>query len=163
MAAHCDPLSLSLPDEAATRQLGRALQELLRAGDTVLLEGDIGAGKTSLARALIEAGLLQPEDIPSPTFTLVQTYNTAHGEIWHCDLYRLTDPDELFELALDMAMEEAICLIEWPDRMGDARPENALTLSLVTKDRGRTAILVGDESWQPRLQKMVAELAGAHV
>lgn len=163
MAAHCDPLSLPLPDEAATRQLGRALQKLLRAGDTVLLEGDIGAGKTSLARALIEAGLLQPEDIPSPTFTLVQTYNTAHVEIWHCDLYRLTDPDELFELGLDMAMEAAICLIEWPDRMGDARPENALTLSLVTEDTGRTAILVGDESWQPRLRKMVAELAGAHV
>lgn len=134
--------SLFLADETATARLGNVLARLLQAGDTVLLSGGIGAGKTHLARALIRARLGPDEDIPSPTFTLVQTYDST-PEIWHADLYRLTHPDEALELGLDQAFETAICLIEWPDRLGKYAPMNALHLTLVAQDEGRRADLWG--------------------
>jgi tRNA threonylcarbamoyladenosine biosynthesis protein TsaE len=163
MDADDPPTRIPLADEAATQRLGRVLESHLRAGDVVLLEGDIGAGKTCLARALIQEGLAVLEDVPSPTFTLVQTYEVRHGELWHCDLYRLTDPDELFELGLDSAMETAICLIEWPDRMGDARPKNALTLKLSTDGAGRSAELIGPEAWQTRCREIAAGMRAVDV
>ncbi len=133
-------LTLDLPDEACTASLGRALSGLLRAGDCLLLEGSIGAGKSHLARAFIRARLGEAEDVPSPTFTLVQTY-PGQPEIWHADLYRLTHPDEVLELGLDDAFATAICLIEWPDRLGRALPENPLHLRLVARGEGRVAYL----------------------
>ncbi|MDK3017833.1 tRNA (adenosine(37)-N6)-threonylcarbamoyltransferase complex ATPase subunit type 1 TsaE [Pseudodonghicola flavimaris] len=122
------PLTLSLASPEATADLARRLGALLHPGDSLLLEGDIGAGKTHFARALIQSLLPVPEDVPSPTFTLVQTYEGAPGEIWHADLYRLSDIGEIEELGLTQAMEEAICLIEWPDRLGDLAPPTALRL-----------------------------------
>jgi tRNA threonylcarbamoyladenosine biosynthesis protein TsaE len=121
-----------LPDEAATDRLGARLGTALQPGDTVLLFGDLGAGKTALARAAIAARLATvglAEDIPSPTFTLVQTYE-ADVQIWHADLYRLTGPEEAEELGLADAMDEAIVLIEWPDRLADLTPERRLEVSL---------------------------------
>ena len=94
------------------------MRRLLRAGDCVLLEGPIGAGKTHFCRALIRARLGREEDVPSPTFTLVQTYD-ADVEIWHADLYRLSHPDEALELGLEDAFASAICLVEWPERLGE--------------------------------------------
>lgn len=94
-----------------------------------MLEGDIGSGKTHFARSLIRERLTEPEDIPSPTFTLVQIYTEDDLEIWHSDLYRLTHPDEAIELGLTDAFETALCLIEWPDRLGDLVPKDALLLS----------------------------------
>lgn len=108
-------LTVSSADQMA--DLGRCLAENLGAGDTVLLAGEIGAGKTHLARTIIQTLLEAPEDVPSPTFTLVQVYETPKFEIWHADLYRLTDPDEGVELGLDAALHTAVCLIEWPDRL----------------------------------------------
>ncbi|HPE24392.1 MAG: tRNA (adenosine(37)-N6)-threonylcarbamoyltransferase complex ATPase subunit type 1 TsaE [Rhodobacteraceae bacterium] len=125
-------LHLALPSAEATDALARRLAPCLAAGDTLLLEGDIGAGKTHFARALIRERLGpagQWEDIPSPTFTLVQTYDTGDATIWHADLYRLTSPQEVWELGLEDAFSNAICLVEWPDRLGPARPADALTLS----------------------------------
>ena len=113
---------------AFATQLGSALIK----GDALLLEGDIGAGKSFFARALIQSLQDNPEDVPSPTFTLVQTYDTRSGEIWHADLYRLSDPSEADELGLLDAFTNAICLIEWPDRLGDLKPEKALTLTFQT-------------------------------
>ena len=110
-------VSLNVDDEAAMSAFGKRLSAVLGAGDTVLLEGPIGAGKSHLARSIIGALLDQPEDIPSPTFTLVQTYQAADFEIWHTDLYRLGDSSELVELGLDEAIGEALVLIEWPDRL----------------------------------------------
>ncbi len=135
------PLQIPLPTEADTSRLGARLAGLLRPGDTVLLEGPIGAGKTHLARALIQARLARAEDVPSPTFTLVQTYAAPGVEIWHADLYRLTHPDEVWELGLDDAFSRAICLVEWPDRLGRHVPDRALRLNLSALGAGRLATL----------------------
>jgi tRNA threonylcarbamoyladenosine biosynthesis protein TsaE len=140
----CDQARFSyfLPDEAATTRLGQLLARHLRAGDTVLLTGGIGAGKTHLSRALIRASLGYDEDIPSPTFTLVQTYG-ADPEIWHADLYRLSQPNEAVELGLDAAFETAICLVEWPERLGDLTPPDALCITLSPEHEGRRAAFAG--------------------
>lgn len=132
--------SIHLADEAATERLGAWLAAHLVAGDCLLLEGPIGAGKSHLARALIRARLGRDEDVPSPSFTLVQTYS-ADVEIWHADLYRLTHPDELHELGLDEAFDTAITLIEWPDRLQGRAPPGALRLTLAAEGAGRRATL----------------------
>ena len=126
---------LSLPDPEATAALGRALASRLGPGDVVLLDGGLGAGKTHLARALIQALLAAPEEVPSPSFTLVQTYVTPEFEIWHADLYRLGGATDLVELGLDAAAG-GLCLIEWPDRLADPPPQ-ALTLRLSPEGEGR--------------------------
>jgi tRNA threonylcarbamoyladenosine biosynthesis protein TsaE len=116
------------PDDTAA--LAARIAARLTAGDTLLLQGEIGAGKTHFARAIIRNLLPTPEDIPSPTFTLVQTYFSRDGtEIWHSDLYRLSDVSEVDELGLTAAFDTAICLIEWPDRLGEAVPESSLLIS----------------------------------
>jgi tRNA threonylcarbamoyladenosine biosynthesis protein TsaE len=144
--------SLFLADDAATAALAGRVAPLLRAGDTLLLEGNISAGKTTFARALIRARLGREEDVPSPTFTLVQSYDDPEAEIWHCDLYRLTSPDEILELGLDAAFEDGICLIEWPDRLGPAAPKAALRLVLSPEGEGRIAQFEGSAAWIERLQ-----------
>jgi len=101
----------------------------------------VGAGKTSFARALIRALIGGAEDIPSPTFTLVQTYETPAFEIWHADLYRLTMLDEVEELGLTDAFDTALCLIEWPDRLGPLRPENSLSLDFAHAQAAETRTL----------------------
>ena len=124
---------LRLPTPEATDALAERLAALLAPGDTLLLQGQLGAGKSHLARAAIRA-LIGPggdrAEIPSPTFTLVQVYDTPAGEVWHADLYRLTDPQEAEELGLDAAMETAICLVEWPDRLLPFWPAGAVCLRL---------------------------------
>jgi tRNA threonylcarbamoyladenosine biosynthesis protein TsaE len=136
-------LTLDLPDPEATEALGHRLAVLARPGDVILLEGPIGAGKSCLARAFIRARLGREEEVPSPTFTLVQVYEAAGVEIWHADLYRLSHPDEVWELGLDDAFSTAICLVEWPDRLGAHVPPGALHLKLVAAGDGRKALLSG--------------------
>ncbi len=117
-------------DPDVTCAIAQRLGARLGAGDVILLSGDVGAGKTHFARCLILSLLDTPEDVPSPTYTLVQTYPGRNTEIWHADLYRLASPGEIVELGLTEAMVEAICLIEWPDRLGDLAPDTALHLTL---------------------------------
>lgn len=140
-----DPASLTLhlPTEGDTAALGARLAGLARPGDCILLSGPIGAGKSCLARAFIQARLGRAEDVPSPSFTLVQVYEAEGVEIWHADLYRLTHPDEVWELGLDQAFQQAICLVEWPDRMGSHLPKDALHLGLQAEGDGRRASLSG--------------------
>ena len=132
------PLSFHLATESATSRLAQVLAPLLVRGDTVLLDGPIGAGKTHFCRALIQARLGRAEDVPSPTFTLVQTYD-ADIDIWHADLYRVSHPDEVLELGLDEAFATAICLVEWPDRLGSHLPGTAVRIRLRAEGDGRRA------------------------
>jgi tRNA threonylcarbamoyladenosine biosynthesis protein TsaE len=150
------PLTLPLPDEDATADLGRTLAGLLRAGDTVLLSGPIGAGKTHLARALIRTATGE-QDIPSPTFTLVQTYHSPLGDLWHADLYRLTHPDQVQELGLTDAMGSAIVLVEWPDRLGPLAPPDALHIALHPAGDGRNAAISGGRAGLAQAVVQVAD------
>lgn len=138
-----DTLTLPLPVEADTRALGEALAKLAERGDCFLLEGPVGAGKTSLARAFIQLRVGRLEEVPSPSFTLVQVYEAGGVEIWHADLYRLTHPDEVWELGLEDAFGNAICLIEWPDRLGGHAPQDALRIRLDAQGEGRVAMVTG--------------------
>ena len=135
---------VTLRSEEETAAFGRRLAALLRAGDTLLLKGPIGAGKTHLARAIIQARLHaagRHEDAPSPTYTLVQVYSDGETEIWHADLYRLTSPDDVLELGLDEAFGTSIVLVEWPDRLGRDAPGDALEIDLAVDGDARQAHL----------------------
>ncbi|MEL6914410.1 MAG: tRNA (adenosine(37)-N6)-threonylcarbamoyltransferase complex ATPase subunit type 1 TsaE [Pseudomonadota bacterium] len=148
-AATAHPVHVSLPDLAATEAFAGRVASTLRAGDCLLLDGDLGAGKTTFARALIQPLLAEPEDIPSPTFTLVQTYETPHFEIWHCDLYRLRGADDLVELGLEEAFGTAVTLIEWPDRLGGLTPPHAQHLRFeITGAEARRLTITGDARWE---------------
>ena len=138
MTANTRLLTLYLPDADETARLGQWFASRLHAGDCLLLSGPIGAGKSHFARSFIQARLGFAEDVPSPTFTLVQTYQ-ADVELWHADLYRLSHPDEVLELGLDAAFDTGICLIEWPDRLGNLAPKDALRLGFSCDGEGRKA------------------------
>jgi len=149
-----------LPDPDATVALARRIAPALRPGDVLLLSGPVGAGKTHFARSLIQALLPTPEDVPSPTFTLVQTYQGAAFEIWHTDLYRLTQADEVIELGLLEAFENAVTLVEWPDRLGDLAPSDALSLgfSPQTEEDQRVLDLTWrDPRWDDRAKRFSNE------
>jgi tRNA threonylcarbamoyladenosine biosynthesis protein TsaE len=132
---------MTLPDEHATERLGATLAERLRVGDVVGLKGDLGAGKTTLARAIIRAAAGDRELIvPSPTFTLVEIYETPRGAFWHFDLYRLETAEQVYELGWEEALAEGIALIEWPERLGKLLPKH-LSVTLELEDDGRRALL----------------------
>lgn len=135
------PIKVLLEDEACASRFGAALARHLRPGDTVLLQGPVGAGKSHIARAGIRALCGEGTEVPSPTFTLVQVYDGPDCEIWHADLYRLTDPDEVVELGLVEAMGSAILLVEWPDRLGPYLPPDAIRLQLEPQGEARLARL----------------------
>ncbi len=130
-----------LPDDTRATRFAQICAAHLRAGDTVLLSGPVGAGKSHFARAVIRALIGEHTEVPSPSFTLVQCYDGPF-EIWHADLYRLSHSGELAELGLEEAMGSALCLIEWPDRLVDI-PEGAITLTLAMAGDGRLAHLNG--------------------
>lgn len=143
----------TLKNEADTRAVATELSEHLKVGDIVALDGTLGAGKTAFARALINALPGIAEDVPSPTFTLVQTYQRGDAEIWHFDLYRLDDPEDAFELGIEDAFADAISLIEWPDKLGPYLPSRHLRVILAQGIELDTRILkiVGDAAWCDRL------------
>jgi tRNA threonylcarbamoyladenosine biosynthesis protein TsaE len=127
-------LTLPLDGPDQTSALARHLADLALPGDVLLLEGPVGAGKTHFARAFIQSLQDAPEAVPSPTYTIIQTYETRKGAVWHADLYRLTDLGELEELGLDEAFETGISLVEWPERLGPMTPGKALHLALMPGD-----------------------------
>ncbi len=140
-----------LATEADTRAFGAALAPLLGPGDVVALYGGLGAGKTTLARGLVGALCGPGTEVPSPTYTLVQTYETPAGRLWHFDLYRIEAPRELAELGWDEA-QDGIALVEWPERAGQALPAWRLDILLETGVRGRRLALEPQgEDWQKRL------------
>jgi tRNA threonylcarbamoyladenosine biosynthesis protein TsaE len=152
MLAPPDSTTLALPTLAATEALAARLAPLLRGGDVILLQGPLGAGKTALARALLRALTGDTTlDVPSPSFTLVQTYDTPAGPVHHYDLWRIDRADDLAELGLEEAVRD-IALIEWPERLGETPPE-ALTITLsIGSEDSRSASLSGS----PRLRAGLA-------
>src|SRR5438874_195715 len=128
MSALSPTVRRELPSLAATEALAGAVAALARAGDVILLQGPLGAGKTAFARAFLRAASGNPAlEVPSPTFTLVQSYETSLGPVHHFDLWRVEGPEALAELGWEEA-RDGIILLEWPDRLGAMRPENALVI-----------------------------------
>ncbi len=158
---------LTLPNPAATERLAAIIAAEARPGDAILLSGDLGAGKTHFARAFINVLSDAVEEVPSPTFTLVQSYAaTVDGhpvEIAHFDLYRLKSPDETIELGIEEAFAEGISLVEWPDRLGPMTPKRhlALRLEIVSDGGARHATLQGTEDWRERLGRIARRFEGA--
>lgn len=164
-------MTFDLPDAEATGRLGAAIAPLLEPGEAVLLYGPLGMGKSTLARALIRALTTPDEDVPSPTFTLVQFYE-SDPPVAHFDLYRLSRPDEAFEIGLDEALETGCALIEWPERLGDdpgamvgpdrlviqlSEPDPQAATLREGGDRalsGRVATVSGAGSWEAKIKDL---------
>lgn len=148
-------LSIDLPDEAATARLAVALGGRARQGDVIGLQGPLGSGKTSFARSFIRARCGGEEEVPSPTFTLVEIYAPLAGPpIWHFDLYRLERPEDAYELGIEEAFAEGISLIEWPERLGALMPADHLTLELAhgEAESERRVRLRASAGWAGRLK-----------
>lgn len=156
-------LILQLSSPEVTADLARHIGTQLHPGDCLLLEGPIGAGKSHFARSLIQSLMEFPEDVPSPTFTLVQCYDVAPGELWHADLYRLSSLDEIEELGLTEAFDDAICLIEWPDRLAELTPPHALHLTLSLDSEAEEARQLSlswtDDKWQNLMVEVANDFA----
>jgi tRNA threonylcarbamoyladenosine biosynthesis protein TsaE len=139
-----------LADASETEAMGARIAPLLRRHDVIALFGDLGAGKTTLARGILR-GLGFEGEVASPTFPIVQPYEALEVPVWHVDLYRIEDPAELDELALDEARDEAALLIEWPERLGDALWPDALRLGLSrAPDGGRALTAEVPAAWGTR-------------
>ena len=141
---------IALADEAATSSLGAALAGALQVGEAICLTGALGAGKSTLARALIRALTTPAEDVPSPTFTLVQFYEGAGLKVAHFDLYRLTSAEEAYEIGLDEALDDGAALIEWPERLEGHLPPDRLDIEITIDGDGRRARLTPNGAWEGR-------------
>jgi N-acetylmuramate 1-kinase len=153
-----DAIMRDLPDEAATAALAAELALFVRPGDCLAISGELGLGKTALARALIQA--LSPQgtslEVPSPTFTLVQTYDDARVAVAHFDFYRLEDPAELGETGFHDFLQTHLVVVEWPDRLPGELPEDRLDIALEMAGRGRRARLTGRGTWGDKLTRIEA-------
>lgn len=159
-------IRLDLPDEASTEALARRLAPIVQPGDVLALWGDLGAGKTVFARAFVRARGDAFEDVPSPTFTLVQVYDPTDGSeapTYHFDLFRLKSFEETYELGIEEAFTGGISLVEWPDRLGRLLPAHRLDIKLAegSAPDARSVVLEGHGDWRARLAKI--GLAEAHL
>lgn len=142
-----DSLAFTLPDLAATRAFAAGLSRFIAPGRVFCLSGPLGAGKSEVARAMITAFCGPQTDIPSPTFTLVQPYQTQHGfEVWHMDLYRLETAEQALVLGIEEAFFDCCCLIEWPEKIKEFLPPNQVIIDLVMggEEGSRIVALVAD-------------------
>lgn len=142
-----------LKDEMATQQLGERLARALRPGDLLLLKGDLGAGKTALARSIIRSLAGADIDVPSPTFILAAPYEMPDFPVVHYDLYRLNDPSEADELGLEDALEEGVALVEWPEILDGPYLHGAVTVQM-TGTESRVAELDAPPLFMERLDEV---------
>lgn len=149
-------INLTLMDEKATQHLAQKIALLAKVGDIITLQGTLGMGKTTFARAFIRALSMDPMcEVPSPTFTLLQAYEDLPLSVWHFDLYRLESPEEFEELGIEEALSSGVSLIEWPQRLGAIRFSNTLNIhfSPGVNDGARDVVLeAGQGSWGERLK-----------
>ena len=152
-------IAFDLPDEAATAELAGRIAAVAEPTDIIALKGELGTGKTTFARAFIRHHG-ECDDIPSPTFTLVQTYASGPTAIWHFDLYRLRTPEEAWELAIEDAFVSGISLVEWPERLGSLLPERRLeiTFRFGAEPGARHLLLDPSNDWQARLAMIAAHV-----
>ena len=150
---------IDLPDEAATAALAARIAALAAPGDVIALYGELGAGKTSFARAFIRARGGE-ETVPSPTFTLAQLYPLPDAAIWHFDCFRLERPEEAWELAIEDAFYDGISLIEWPERLGPVLPARRLAITLApgALPNARRAVIDAGPAWAARLPLIAADV-----
>jgi tRNA threonylcarbamoyladenosine biosynthesis protein TsaE len=149
---------VDLPDETATAALAVAIAAMAAPGDIIALKGDLGTGKTAFARAFIRA-CGNEDEVPSPTFTLVQVYDAGPTVIWHFDLYRIRAPEEAWELGIEDAFFAGISLIEWPERLGPLLPQRRLELSFAFGDEpgARRIAIDPGKDWEARLAMIAAD------
>lgn len=147
----------TIVNQAGMEALARTLASMAKPRDVILLYGDLGMGKTVFSRAFVQSLTSPDEDVPSPTFTLVQLYDTDKGTIWHFDLYRLKQPDEVYELGFEEALSDGISLIEWPERAERLYPRNRLEIRITagdTPDERRIALIPHGDGWNKRLENL---------
>lgn len=151
-------LDLLVQDETETTRVAQAVARVADSGDVIALHGDLGSGKTAFARGFIRALTAPNEEVPSPTFTLVQTYPTKRAAIYHFDFYRIEDPDEAWEIGIEEAFADGISLIEWPERLGTILPLERLDVSLTTAgdmgDTVRKITIAAASAWEGRLEEL---------
>ena len=150
---------LDVPDETAMARLAARISALAEPGDVIALKGDLGTGKTSFARAFIRARSGREEEVPSPTFTLLQVYEEYPTAIWHFDLYRLRSHEDALELGIEDAFAEGISLIEWAERLGDLLPPRRLEIALAFGQRpeSRLASLDPGTGWPARMTAITSD------
>ena len=159
-----DNFSLPFLSETNVQNVAAVLAGLAETGDVIALSGDLGAGKTVFAKAFVRALTNEAEDVPSPTFTLVQTYDGRRGKdslsVWHFDLYRLKSAEEIYETGFEEALSDGVSLIEWPERAGNLLPKNRLTVHLEAPagqpDKRNVMITANGADWIQRMEKMKA-------
>lgn len=147
----------TIVNQAGMEALARILASMAKPRDVILLYGDLGMGKTVFSRAFVQSLTSPDEDVPSPTFTLVQLYDTDKGTIWHFDLYRLKQPDEVYELGFEEALSDGISLIEWPERAERLYPRNRLEIRITAgdaSDERRIALIPHGDGWNKRLENL---------
>ena len=140
-----------LPDLASVTQLAAKIAPLLKKGDVLQLEGDLGVGKTTFTRALITILAGKEIEVPSPTFTLVQQYDLPSFTLYHFDLYRLKNSNELLEIGLEQALTEGVTVLEWPQLAQAFLPADSLVMQLSFSGEGRQALLQAPAAWLPLL------------
>lgn len=153
--------TIEIADEQGTRRLANDIAMVLKPGDVICLSGDLGAGKSTFTRALIRTFAGEPElEVPSPTFTLVQTYDFPRFDLSHFDLYRLEEPEELEELGLEDLLETGAALIEWPEKANELLPGNALWIQITQPtdddDHRRFSLYSDAPHWQNRIGQSLA-------
>ncbi len=126
--------------------LAETMARTAKAGDVFLLDGTLGAGKSFFARAFIQSLCGAETEVPSPTFTLVQTYESSRGMLWHFDLYRIETPDDIFEIGWEDAISQGISLIEWPERLGPYTPPHARVIKINVTGKETREVVVSNEA-----------------
>lgn len=156
-------VDLVVREETETARVAQAVARVADSGDVIALRGDLGSGKTVFARGFVRALTTADEEVPSPTFTLVQMYQAARAAIYHFDFYRIEEADEAWEIGIEEAFADGISLIEWPERLGGILPPDRLDVSLATAaDEGETVrkiTLVGTAGWDDRLEGLARTLS----